>query len=80
MTFLAWNLTKNSYEATGDLTIKGKTNPITFDLSVYGSKASATLKIDRTEYDVQYGSASFFDGLKDKVIYDEFDIVVDLEF
>ena len=71
---------KNSYKVTGDLTIKGKTNEITFDMSVYGSKANATLKIDRSKYDVKYGSSSFFDNLKDKVIYDEFDLISDLEF
>jgi len=71
---------KNSYKVTGDLTIKGKTNPVTFDFSVYGSKANATLKIDRSKYDVKYGSSSFFDNLKDKVIYDEFDLISDLEF
>ena len=71
---------KNSYEVTGDLTIKGITKPVTFDVSVYGSKATATLKIDRAQYDVRYGSGSFFDNLGDKTIYDEFDLVVDLEF
>lgn len=71
---------KNGYTVTADLTIKGKTNPITFNMSVYGNKATASLKIDRTKFDVRYGSASFFDGLKDKAIYDDFDIVVDLEF
>lgn len=71
---------KNSYEVTGDLTIKGITKPVTFDVSVYGSKATATLKVDRAQYDVRYGSGSFFDDLGDKTIYDEFDLVVDLEF
>ena len=71
---------KNSYEVTGDITIKGKTNSITFDLSVYGNKANASLKIDRSKFDVRYGSTSFFDGLKDKAIYDEFDLVADLVF
>lgn len=71
---------KNSYEVKGDLTIKGKTNPVTFDLSVYGNKATANVKIDRTKFDVKYGSTSFFDDLKDKAIYDEFDLVTDLEF
>jgi len=71
---------KNSYEVTGDLTIKGITKPITFDVSVYGSKATATLKVDRANYDVKYGSGSFFEDLGDKTIYDEFDLVVDLEF
>jgi len=71
---------KNSYKVTGDLTIKGKTNPINFDFSVYGKKASASLKIDRAQYDVKYGSTSFFEGLKDKAIYDEFDLNVELDF
>ncbi|WP_010521129.1 YceI family protein [Aquimarina agarivorans] len=71
---------KNTYSVTADLTIKDVTKPVTFDFSVYGTKATASLKIDRTEYNVKYGSASFFDGLKDKAIYDEFDILVDLKF
>lgn len=71
---------KNSYEVTGDLTIKGKTNPVTFDISIYGNKATATMKVDRSLYDVKYGSGSFFDNLGDKTIYDEFDLVVDLVF
>ncbi|AUS06434.1 YceI family protein [Pseudotamlana carrageenivorans] len=71
---------KNAYDVTGDLTIKGKTHAVTFTMSIYGSKANAALKIDRTKFDIQYGSPNFFDNLKDKAIYDEFDIVVDLEF
>ncbi|MEZ4811766.1 MAG: YceI family protein [Allomuricauda sp.] len=70
---------KNSYKVTGDLTIKGITKPVTFDVSVYGSKATATMKVDRSKYDVRYGSGSFFDNLGDKTIYDEFDLVVDLQ-
>lgn len=71
---------KNSYEVTGDLTIKDKTNPVTFDMSIYGNKATANIIIDRTDYEVRYGSASFFDNLQDKAIYDEFDLITDLEF
>jgi polyisoprenoid-binding protein YceI len=71
---------KNSYKVTGDITIKETTETVSFNLSVYGNKANAVLKIDRTLFDVRYGSASFFDGLKDKAIYDEFDLVADLEF
>ena len=71
---------KNSYEVTGNITIKGKTETVSFNVSVYGSKANVSLKIDRTKFDVRYGSTSFFDGLKDKAIYDEFVLVVDLEF
>ena len=71
---------KNSYKVTGDITIKGKTESVTFNVSIYGNKASVSLKIDRTKFDVRYGSTSFFDGLKDKAIYDEFDLIADLEF
>ena len=71
---------KNSYNVEGDLTINGKTNKQMFTMSIYGNKATANLKVDRTKYDVRYGSTSFFDGLKDKAIYDEFDLNVDLVF
>lgn len=70
---------KNSYQVTGDLTIKGITKPVTFDMSIYGSKATASVKVDRAAYNVRYGSGSFFDNLGDKTIYDEFDLVVDLQ-
>ncbi len=71
---------KNAYDVKGDLTIKGITKPLNFQVSIYGKKATANLKIDRTKYDIKYGSGSYFDGLQDKMIYDEFDIVIDLEF
>ncbi len=71
---------KNAYAVSGDITIKGTTEPVSFDLSVYGSKATATLKLDRTRFGLKYGSGSFFDNLGDKTIYDEFDLVVDLQF
>jgi polyisoprenoid-binding protein YceI len=69
-----------NYKVTGDLTIKGKTHPITFDMILNEDTATAKLKVDRTKYDIKYGSASFFDGLKDKAIYDEFDLNVTLKF
>jgi polyisoprenoid-binding protein YceI len=70
----------NSYTVTGDLTIKGITKPITFVISTFDNKATATLKVDRAKYDVKYGSGSFFENLGDKTIYDEFDLVVNLEY
>ena len=71
---------ENSYDVEGDLTIKGKTNPIEFTMVVEDNSATANLKIDRTKYGIRYGSASFFDNLKDKAIYDEFDLNVNLKF
>jgi polyisoprenoid-binding protein YceI len=62
------------------LTIKNITNPITFDMIVKDNSASAALKIDRSKFDVRYGSPSFFNNLQDKAIYDEFDLNVNLAF
>lgn len=70
----------NVYTVTGDLTIKGITNPITFDLATTANSASTNLKVDRTKYDIKYGSGSFFQNLGDKVIYDEFELAVALKF
>jgi len=70
----------DSYAVTGDLTIKGQTHPITFAMNINGNTATAQVKIDRTKYGIRYGSASFFDNLKDKAIYDEFDLNVNLKF
>ena len=49
---------------------------ITFDLTVSDDTATTTFQIDRTKFGIKYGSASFFDGLKDKAIYNEFDLKV----
>lgn len=71
---------KNRYTVTGDLTIKGITKSNTFTISIYGSKATANLKVDRTLYDIKFRSGSYFDNLQDNLIYDEFDLVADLQF
>ena len=51
-----------------------------FQVSIYGNKASANLKVDRTDFGIKYGSGSYFEDLQDKMIYDEFDLNIDLEF
>jgi polyisoprenoid-binding protein YceI len=68
------------YLIDADLTIKGITNPITFKINISNNSAYANLKIDRTKFEIKYGSSSFFDGLKDRAIYDEFDLKVNLKF
>jgi polyisoprenoid-binding protein YceI len=68
----------NTYAVTADLTIKSITNSITFDMIVKDNTAAAALKIDRSKFDVRYGSPSFFNDLQDKAIYDEFDLNVNL--
>lgn len=68
------------YKVTGQVTIKGKTKEIKFDTMVKEAGtnyiAESAIKIDRTDFDVRYGSGSFFDSLGDKTIYDEFDLNV----
>ncbi|MBI5915352.1 MAG: YceI family protein [Bacteroidetes bacterium] len=71
------------YKITGNLTIKQTTKEVKFDANLTeadGGKIIATgdMKIDRSDFDVRYGSGSFFDGLGDKTIYDEFDLKVKL--
>lgn len=74
--------TPGDYKILGNLTIKGITKPIKFftHLEEEGNKVTATaeMTIDRSEYNVRYGSGSFFDNLGDKTIYDEFDMTVTL--
>jgi hypothetical protein len=44
------------------------------------NSATTNLSIDRTKYNVRYGSGSFFDNLGDKTIYDEFNLAINLKF
>jgi polyisoprenoid-binding protein YceI len=58
----------------GNLTIKGITKPIEFKAKKTETGYTARIVINRAKYDVRYGSSSFFEGLGDKVIYDDFEI------
>ncbi len=64
----------------GDMTIKGITKPVAFDAAITPDlkSAIASIKINRTDFDIKYGSGSFFDDLGDKAIYDEFELKVNL--
>lgn len=68
------------YSMNGDLTIKNKTNPVTFNLNLAENSAQTEFKIDRTKYGIRYGSGSFFDNLGDNTIHDMFTLKVDLKF
>ena len=70
----------NIYSVTGDLTIKGITNPVTFDLATTANSATTKFNVDRTKYGIRYGSKSFFDSIGDKAIDDEFELSVALKF
>ncbi len=64
-----------TYDITGDLTMKGKTNEITFPATIFADEqgmlhADAATEIDRTKWGLTFGSGSFFDDLADNVIDD----------
>lgn len=69
-----------SYNMTGNLTIKGITNEISFPATVDiepGKLAGfADLNIDRTKYGIKYASKSYVEDIGDKMIYDEFNLKV----
>ena len=71
-----------NYDVNGNLTIKGITKPISFPatVTVAGGKvtAKATIKVDRTKFDIKYRSNNFFENLGDKAIYDDFELDVTL--
>ena len=66
----------------GNLTIKSITNPVEFRATVQkkdeGTWFFANIVVDRSKYNVRYGSGSFFANLGDKTIYDEFKVKVNL--
>jgi len=70
------------YQITGNLVIKGISNPVTFPatVEVKGGEVTATgnITFDRTKYDIKYRSGSFFEGLADRLIYDEVQLEVRL--
>ena len=72
----------NTFTAEADLTIKGITNKITFpaEIIIDGDiiTANATLSIDRTKWDVKYGSGSVLGEIGDNIIDDQIGFVVEL--
>jgi polyisoprenoid-binding protein YceI len=75
--------TKNGLQVTGDLTMVGKTHPVTFTAEEWKKtpekvSAKANITLDRTKWGLKYGSGQFFKGLGDKMIYDDFTLAIDL--
>jgi polyisoprenoid-binding protein YceI len=72
----------NDYDVVGNLTIKGITNEITFPAMIkLDDKAMVTvakIMVNRTKFDIKYGSASFFESIGDKAINDEFELDVNV--
>lgn len=85
-TFTPTNIKKtqnNKVEVTGDLKIKDKTNEVNVVLDITKTtensyKVTGSTTIDRTLWDVKFGSEKFFSGLGDNVIEDNVDIYIEL--
>jgi polyisoprenoid-binding protein YceI len=68
---------------TGKLTIKGISNVVTFPATytVAGNTLTAVakgVKVDRTKFNMKFGSKSFFENIGDKAIDDEFTLNITL--
>jgi len=72
----------NDYDVTGKLTIKRITNEITFPAKIKMDKKTmvviAKIIVNRTKFDIKYGSASFFENIGDKAISDDFELNVNI--
>lgn len=74
----------NQVNVTGDLTIKGTTNSITFPANVvWNADGSVTatadkILVDRTKYGIKYRSKGMFPDVGDKMIYDDFELAIKL--
>ncbi|MCY7351398.1 MAG: YceI family protein [Cytophagaceae bacterium] len=66
----------NEYDVTGNLTIKGITQSVSFPATVVANsntlEAKGKMTINRTKYDIKYRSGTFFENIGDKMIYDDF--------
>jgi polyisoprenoid-binding protein YceI len=72
-----------THEITGDLTLKSITHPVNFKANVkvnegVVSATSEEFVLNRTLWNVNYGSKSIFKELKDKFIDDEFTLKLDM--
>ena len=66
--------------ASGILTIKNISRPVSFSLLKSNEGYTADLVFDRSKYDVKYASGSFFKNLGDKLILNEIELSANLKF
>src|SRR6478672_11175709 len=68
----------------GNLTIKGVTKPLSFPAAISVKENNVVVavangvKVDRTLYDIRYGSKSFFESIGDKAIDNDFELNINL--
>jgi len=70
------------FMVSGKMTIKGITNEVSFPANITttakGVSAQAKITLDRTKWDIRYGSGKFFENIGDKAINDDFTIELNL--
>lgn len=71
-------------ELSGNLTIKGVKNNVSFPVTITNSSdemmiVSDSFTIDRTKWNVNYGSKSIFDNLGDKFINDDMELKISIK-
>ena len=76
----ARKLDGDKYSIKADLTIKNITDNIEFEAFLSNGKATSDITIDRTLYDIKYGSGTFFENLGDRMIDDKFKLSVDISY
>lgn len=73
---------QENFSVKGDLTIKGITNPIDFPAKIEVNekevRAQGRFIIDRTKWNVKFGSGRFFDNLGDDTISDAIQFNINL--
>ncbi len=71
-----------SYKVSGELTIKSEKQPVDFlaKLGADNKTAETNLTVDRTKWNIKYGSGKFFKGLGDKMINDPMEFTIKLAF
>lgn len=75
-------LSGNQYHFEGNLTIKGITHTAGFDATVDNNgdtfHLTGKLIVDRTKYDIKFRSGNFFKDLGDTLIYNDFELDVNV--
>lgn len=73
---------RDNIKVTGNLTIKGVTNPVTFPATIEVkdgiAKAKGKLTFDRTEWGIRYRSGKFYDNLADQAVSDDVVLLIEI--
>jgi len=76
------NVRSKTIKVTGNLTIKGITNPVTFPAKMEVKdgivRANGKIVIDRTQWGIRYRSGKFYDNLADQAVSDDIEIQMNI--